>query len=104
MAIKTGMLFDMGDPDAPRGTLPWIKAVHEKAKVALKDASISKEHAQTWVEALREDDNFRKLSDVEGRPFMLWEDFCTTAQPRGLGYAPEAIEQIIAERQSVEAL
>ena len=104
MAAREAILFDPGDLSAPKGSMAWVRAVHIEAKQALNDAATTKEHVMSWVNALRENNHFRLLQDANGRQFMLWEEFCTTAQPIGLGYSPDAIEAIIAERASIEAL
>jgi hypothetical protein len=103
MSKETAFL-NMGDLCAPKGSYDHILAVHEEAKAALNNATTSREEVQAWVGLLKENANFRQLRDARGYQFMLWEEFCTTPQPHGLGYDPEAIEAIIAERQSVEAL
>ncbi len=86
------------------GSEPWVRWVFEAAKRALNDATADREHVQVRVEALKTDDRFRQLRDAEGRNFWMWEAFCTTPQPHGLGYSPEAIDAIIAERKSVAAM
>jgi hypothetical protein len=91
----------MGDPTAPRGTLPWVRYVFEQAKIALNDASTMREHVQSQVSALRTGDHFRLLTDSHGRNFFMWEMFTTTDQPHGLGYDQEAIDAIIAERKTI---
>src|SRR5262245_540210 len=99
-ASRQSRPFDVGDPSAPVGSEPWVRWVFEAAKQALNDATADREHVWVRIEALRTDNSFRLLKDAAGRNFLLWEAFCTTPQPRGLGYAPEAIDAIIAERRS----
>jgi hypothetical protein len=94
-------LLDMGDLAAPQGSLSWIKAVHVEAKAALKDARVAREHVECWVKALLEDNRYRQLRDADGKPFLLWSVFCKADQPFGLGYDPEAIDAIIAERPAI---
>lgn len=93
--------FDLGDPTAEPGSLPWVKWVFEDAKSVLNDATTAREHVQWPVAAVRTDDRFRLLMDANGRPFFMWEVFCTTPQPHGLGYSPEVIDAIIAERKTI---
>lgn len=98
---NVSVLFDVGDINAPKGSLAWIKAVHELAKAALNDASTVREHVEARIAALREGNRYQQLIDASGRPFMFWETFCTTRQPHGLGYSSDAIDAIIAERKSL---
>lgn len=102
MASSEFVLLDMGDLHAPKGSVRWVRAVHEEAKAALTDAMQSREAVDLWVKALLEGDNFRKLAKKDGSSFLLWEDFCATPQPFGLGYNPDAIEAIKASRPSAK--
>ena len=56
-----------------------------------------------WIENIPSENRFRQLVNFKGQHFFLWEDFCTTRQPWGLGYSAEAIDAIISERRSLEA-
>lgn len=99
MTSSTLILGDVGDLFAPKGSLPWVKAAHNEAMSALNNEAATRENVQAWVNALREENRYRLLCDFQDRPYLLWETFCTTKQPRGLGYNPDAIAAIIAERR-----
>jgi hypothetical protein len=101
MNQRTSVLIDLGDLSAPKGSLPWVKAVHLEAMKFLNDANYASERVEVWIGALHDDDHFQVLHDAQDRPFLSWEVFCTTRQPLGLGYSPEAIEAIIAERKAL---
>lgn len=96
--IKEAVFLDMGDLAAPKGSPPWCLAVREKAKIALNNAKATKEDVQVWVNALRDGDAYRALTDGQGQPFLDWWSFCAAAPPYGLGCTPEEIEAIIASR------
>ena len=98
---RTSRPFTTGDPTAAPGSLEWVRWVFAEAKAALKDASVAREHVHWQIEALRRDNHFRQLTNVEGRNFFIWEAFCTTPQPHGLGYSQEAIDAIVAGRASI---
>lgn len=99
--VRISRPFDMGDPTAEPGTLPWVRYVFEQAKGVLKDATVVREHVHWQVKALQTDDRFRLLTDINGRNFFIWEVFCTTPQPHGLGYSQEAIDAIVAGRKTI---
>lgn len=105
MTCRTSEIrLDHGDLSAPQGSPAWAKAVHFEAIGALNDAATSREHLDVWIKAIRETGAYRHMQDEQGRPFLLWEVYCTTRQPIGLGYSPDEIDAILSERQSAAAI
>lgn len=95
--------LDHGDLSAPEGSSSWARAVHFEAIGALNDAASTRGHLDVWIKALRETGAYRQMQDEQGRPFLLWEVYCTARQPIGLGYSSDEIDAILSERASVEA-
>jgi len=94
----------LGDATAPMGSEQWAKAVRYRIQSGLHDITFASNRLEGYIGSMQETGAFRLLHKPDGAQFLLWEDFCTTKQPHGLGYSPAHISGIIAERKTVEAL
>lgn len=88
------------DRDATEGTPAWAAYWHVQAMDAIKDAKFSGRILRNVLGKLHESGAFQILCDQWGRPFDVWEQYCRTPQPHGLGYEPAAIDAIIRDRES----
>src|SRR4051794_19256427 len=96
MRIRQSVLADMGDLAAPKGSPRWCVAVREEARAAVRNLIKSLESTRCWVGALKENDNFRSLTDEHGQPFATWEAFCRERMPFGLGLSAEQVERLVS--------
>jgi hypothetical protein len=107
-AHKDGMMLndpsELGDATAPMGSEQWAKAVRYRIQSGLHDITFASNRLEGYIGSMQETGAFRLLHKPDGAQFLLWEDFCTTKQPHGLGYSLAHISGIIAERKTVEAL
>ena len=55
----------------------------------------TREQVRNWVRALREENNFQKLTNARGERFLAWEDFCRTPPPYGFGMSAEEVDVLI---------
>jgi hypothetical protein len=104
MATRQSTLVDIGDICAPVGTGPWLIGVREHARVALLSAKSSRESTRRWVQALRDDNRFRKLTDRSGHPFLTWEAFCEEPPPYGFGMPAEELEVLVEAKPPAQQL
>lgn len=97
-------LDEIGDPNAEPGTRPWALHVRLKMQTALKDERSKAGHLKRLMGLMRKHHGYRELADGEGNAFATFEAFCVCPMPYGLGYDLGAINAILVERRSSEAL
>lgn len=101
---RTTTLLDPGDVAATPGTEPWAIAMRLCMQSRIKDETFSRESLKSSVELFREHNGYAVLTDSRGRKFKTYEAFCTANPPHGLGHSAADIDQIIAERKSIELM
>jgi hypothetical protein len=97
-----------GDPGRPPGALAVAHAQELRAQLQAllgllrRDAVLTAKLGQL-LEQARVHEIHTRLTDAHGRPFPTFEAFALHPTPWGLGYRPEAIEAILAERSDIRA-
>jgi hypothetical protein len=77
-----------------------VKEIHDRAE-ALRvycrkhDAQSRVGELAISIRGLRENDRWSMLADLDGEPFLSWEDFCQYPEPYGLGLSAEQVEAIL---------
>jgi hypothetical protein len=98
--VRTTVVDEIGDPDAPPGSREWAMYVRADLQNSLKQCEFNHEHVQYTLAAMNKHKGYEKLSGSNGKPFRTFEAFCVEKQPYGLGYDPAALDRIIADRKA----
>src|SRR5262245_54533577 len=88
-------ILDMGNLQAPEGSVPWWTASRIEAWQVLPELKLVREQVAVVVGALRRNENFRQLTDRKGQDFKTWEEFCCEPYPFGLGMTPEDLDDLL---------
>jgi hypothetical protein len=97
---RTVRLDDRGDQDAEPGSRPWAIHVRGELHACLSDFEEDHRRLEVLLTSMRARQGWARLEDAAGKAFQSFEAFCVERRPFGLGYKPEAIDQIVAERKA----
>lgn len=89
-------LGDIGNPKAPKGTKPWVRAFTVQAQCQLQDVRKEIKLLKFCLKDLRDHAYYRILDNSSGHLFDTWKEFCEEPQPWGLGYTQEQADDIIS--------
>lgn len=77
-----------GDPNAPVGTVEWAKRWRCSFQSVVKNLPFSVETNRQIYDIGKAHRAWSLVTDGQGRPFRTFEEFCSCAQPYGLGADP----------------
>jgi len=98
MRVRSTVLGDPGNLEAPPGTEPWATAMRLRIQNKLKERDDAEESLESARDAFIKHEGWRQLRDRRGRRFATWEQFCSAPKPFGLGTTAETIEAEVQER------
>jgi hypothetical protein len=101
---RTTQLFDIGDPDAPRGSPAWCRAALERIRTLKRQSQDAVSSLKYRLLAFSKDQHFTKLTDRDGETFSTWEDFVQYPEPFGLGMRVEVVRAIMVEEDDRKLL
>jgi hypothetical protein len=101
--VRTSVLDEIGDLYAEKGSRAWAIAVRHRIRSLIGDAESNAMHLQGMIEVIKETEGYRQLEDREGVPFASYESFCVAGYPWGLGYDPDVVAYIVAEREAAQS-
>ena len=87
----------LGDFTAPVGTRLWCIYVRNRLQQMLNDTVDYRDRIEGFLQPFIQAEGWKQLTNEHDRPFRTYSEFCQTRYPYGLGMAPEAIDQIIAD-------
>jgi hypothetical protein len=102
LQIRTSVLDDPGDINAPFGSQPWAVAVALEIYGSIRDITVDAGHLDAMVGLMRQYEGYRQLQDRRGQYFRSYEAFCVEPVPWGLGYRAADIDRLIGERRSAQ--
>lgn len=102
--VRTSVLTELGDLGAEPGSRSWSIAVRDEMRMALDKAAFDSRQFETYQRLFVEHRGWESLTDKKNHRFLSYEAFCLADSPHGLGYDLDAINRIVAERKSAEAL
>jgi len=101
--MRTSQLDEVGNPGAIPGSRSWSIFLRDELRTLIKDTKFNSDILRGYRNTFIKYRGWEALTKRYDKPFVSYEDFCTTKPPFGLGYEPEEIEEIIVERKSAEA-
>jgi hypothetical protein len=102
--VVVGGPAELGDLGAPIGSEPWAIAVRVEIQDALKNERFEAGRLQRLLETMRRANGYTALCGPDKQPFASFRDFCVARYPYGLGYEPAALDAIVEERKTAQAL
>jgi hypothetical protein len=91
-----------GDLSAPPGSRPWAIAVRRELQSAIHDRESDTMNLKRFLLLMEEHEGYKALTDARGKTFRSYRAFCEARHPIGLGYDPEMLQLVIAERKTAE--
>jgi len=91
-----------GDLSAPPGSRPWAIAVRRELQSAIDNRESDTMNLKRFLLLMEQHEGYKVLTDARGRPFRSYRAFCEARHPIGLGYDPEMLQLVIAERKTAE--
>lgn len=95
----TMMIGEHASLSAPPGSRSWSTAVKWEIQKHIHDYMFAVQCLEEYFEMFAEHKGWSQLNGYTTEPFQSLEEFCKTRQPMGLGYSPNTINAIIAERR-----
>jgi len=92
-----------GDLSAPPGSRPWAIAVRRELQSAIHDRESDTLTLKRFLRLMEEHEGYKALTDAHGQTFRSYRAFCEARHPIGLGYDPEMLQLVIAERKTAQA-
>jgi hypothetical protein len=98
--MNTETIGEVGNLSAPPGSRDWAVAVRLKIQAGLSSTLSDAASLSGWLRMMERHNGYKQLPDANGQTFPSYRAFCEAKQPWGLGYAPDAIERLLAERMT----
>lgn len=92
----------LGSLTAPTGSEPWAVAVRHRIQQSLRAHEPLVDNLETWIPVMQAEQGWKVLKNSKGKFFNTWREFCEDKFPFGLGYSPDALDALIAERKSAQ--
>ncbi len=92
-------LDDIGDPEAPVGSVPWVVHLREQLQTAIANDRFSHQRLGWLKQAMIEHEGYARIVDQDGQPFADFAAFSRTAPPYGLGIEEQKLDAVIEFRK-----
>jgi hypothetical protein len=102
MSKSVETLGEPGDLTAAPGSREWAIAVRLELQSGIRETKSDAASVLSWRRLFEKHAGYRVLPDADGQPFQSYRAFCEAQPPRGLGYDPDVLAQILEERKTAQ--